>query len=54
MTASFMAVNKSSKSLVSKRNAINEMSFSGSFSRGYALSDSCGQGGLTKMYTRRI
>ena len=39
MTASFMAVNRSSRSLVSKRNAINEMSFSGSFSRGYVVSD---------------
>ena len=34
MTASFMAVNRSSRSLVSRRNAISEMSFSGSFSRG--------------------
>ena len=39
MTASFMAVNRSSRSLVSKRNAINEMSFSGSFSRGCIASD---------------
>jgi hypothetical protein len=44
MTASFMAVNRSSRSLVSRRNAINEMSFSGSFSRGCTVSDEDPQG----------
>jgi hypothetical protein len=39
MTASFMAVNKSRRSFVSRRNAMSEMSFSGSFSRGCSMSD---------------